>query len=984
MNMLDMQAQWIWCGGEIRPKNFYLYVRKSFSLSAEIRRARIRLTADSRYQLFVNGVFVARGPARCDRRWQCVDQWDIASTLQPGENVIAALVHHYGEWTFSYMLGRAGFLADIEVELSDGKVMRLGTDESWRVRPAAAWERKLPRMSIQLGYPEVYDSRKETQGWNSPLFDDSGWETATVLGPVGIEPWPDFLPREIPAMSNLPCMPAQVIDFGEVGNARTGHYIDLLRVVWNTSNAVAYLATFVWAPNETNAEIHAGSQEAIRLWVNGELLISHLVTRDPAPDQEIVAVQLKAGWNTVLAKIVQGEGQWHFYFRIEGNGSERLVYSSSRQVKPERADSSSAWWLIAPFESTDLQHGFESRYAPEDELDFVRSYMGKGGAEIRWISAGVTSESILTSVIMNREERFPHRGKAIENLDGLLGLGAPARVRPGPGHGCYAVIDFGEEVAGYPVIEVEGATGGEIIDLGYGEVMQMPDGEILRPSSGKIGILNPDRAGVHYADRYVCRAGRQRFQTFDKRAFRYLQLDVREVQQPLNVGPVSVILSTYPVEYLGRFSCSDTLLNRIWEVGRWTVQLNMEDAYTDCPWRERGQWWGDARVQALVNYYAFGDLKLVRNGLRQIAQSQTREGWTKGIYPTDWSYAILPTFTMLWVLSLWDYYEYSGDRITVKELFPAVELAMDCIGRFRGDHDLLRDVPHWLFVDWADVDTGGESASVNALYFSALRAAGALAAAVEQKSMSVACNDLANRVRAGMEKYLWDNGEYCFRDSLRNGGLSSKVSEQANCWAVAFGVASGETADGILEALFEKQLAAVRTGTPYFGFYVLNALAARGQYERSLGYIRKEWGKMLEWGATTWWEQWEPKASFCHGWSSGPTCFLQSEILGVRPAKPGWEEILIAPHPAGLQWADGKVPTPHGVISVRWEAGGEFAVQAEIPAPAIVTVPRMKNGVVTINVGRENRPVQANCLPDRSGHIAIVLSEPGTYRVLSS
>jgi hypothetical protein len=456
------------------------------------------------------------------------------------------------------------------------------------------------------------------------------------------------------------------------------------------------------------------------------------------------------------------------------------------------------------------------------------------------------------------------------------------------------------------------------------------------------------------------------------------------VKQPLAVGPVSVILSTYPVEYLGSFSCSDPLLNRIWDVGRWTVQLNMEDAYTDCPWRERGQWWGDVRVQALVNYYAFGDLKLVRNGLRQIAQSQTNEGWTKGIYPTDWSYAVLPTFTMLWIISLLDYYEYSGDRITVGELFPAVERAVDCLGRFRSDHDLLQNVPHWLFVDWADVDTVGESASVNALYFRALHAAAGLAATAGQGGKSVAYNILGSRVRAGMETYLWDGQKHCFRDSFKNGELSLKISEQANCWAVTFGVVSEATADAILTALFEKHHSTVHTGTPYFGFYILNALAAGGRHKRALEYMRTQWGAMLEWGATTWWEQWEPKASFCHGWSSGPTCFLQSEILGVKPAKPGWDEILIAPHPAGLQWAEGKVPTPHGMISVHWEVGSGFAVHIEIPAPAVVTVPRGKNGIVTVTAGEENRPMQAKRLHDRGGNIALMLSEPGTYRVYSA
>jgi alpha-L-rhamnosidase len=196
-------AQWIWCKGDARPKNFYLYVRKSFLTPGAITHATIRVTADSRYRLFVNGIPVARGPSRCDRRWQCLDQWDITPQIRPGTNVIAALVHHYGEWTFSYMLGRGGFFADMEVGLADGTVMHVVTDGSWRVQPARAWERNLPRMSIQLGYPEVFDARQAIDEWNDPAFDDGGWERATVLGPAGMEPWPQLVLRGLPAMKEI-------------------------------------------------------------------------------------------------------------------------------------------------------------------------------------------------------------------------------------------------------------------------------------------------------------------------------------------------------------------------------------------------------------------------------------------------------------------------------------------------------------------------------------------------------------------------------------------------------------------------------------------------------------------------------------------------------------------------------------------------------------------------------------------------------------
>jgi alpha-L-rhamnosidase len=978
----EWHARWIWCAGEAQPRNFYLYVRKTLTIPKAVRHADIMVTADSRYQLFVNGVRVARGPARCDRRWQCVDQWDITGDLVSGENVLAALVHHYGEWTFSYMLGRGAFLAESSIECVDGSTVVVATDDSWKVQRAQPWERSLPRMSIQLGYPEVYDARREIGDWLHAGYDDSGWQHATELGTPGIEPWSNFVPREIPPMSEYLMLPERVIDWGEVGPVSTGHYVDLLRVVWNTSNGVAYLATWIWAPREGQFDIHAGSQDAIKLWVNGVLVLSHLVERDPGPDQEIVPVLLRAGWNTVLAKIVQGEGQWHFYFRIEGAGRDALVYSDHKSDKP--VSSKGPWKIVGPFPCTGLHQGFDTVFPPEYEQRFDASYEGKNGAGITWITAGVTEESLLPSIAISREQRFPDRRNTITRPDGLLAPGTPTLVHPGAEYGTYVVIDFGKEVTGYPIIEIDGAAGGEIIDMGYGEALQNPDGEVLPPASDITGILNPDRSGVHYADRYICRPGKQRFETFDKRAFRYMQLDVRNLSTPIEVGPVHLNFSTYPVENRGAFSCSDTLLHRIWETGRWTVQLSMEDSYSDSPWRERAQWWGDVRIEALVSYYCFGDHLLVRQGLRHIAQSQNADGLTMAVYPTEWTGGLLPTYTLLWVISLLDYYEYTADIEFVRELLPVIHLAMGYFDRFRNTDGLLENVPHWLFVDWTGVETAGESASVNALYHGALLAAAALSREGGFPDQGSSYDNVADRVRSGMHAHLWNPAINLFHDSRIRGKLSARISEHANCWAIIFGVANDDMVQRIVESVFSKQLTTVRAATPYFSFYVLCALGKAGRHHEALDYIRNRWKRMLDWGATTWWETWEPKASLCHGWSSGPSYFLQAEILGIRAGAPGWNEIHVTPHPGDLAWARGRVATRHGDILVEWKSERDFSMTVTIPSPGLVSVPLRPERDVSCHSDVQEEAWHWERLNDDHQHARYKIHTPGTYRFHSS
>src|SRR5262245_56161319 len=156
------RGKWIWTTGEASPRNAYVHFRKAFTLERVPKAAHVHLTADSRYQLFVNGAFVGRGPVRSDRRWLYYDTWDVAPHLKAGRNVVAVLVHHYGEFTFQYMRGRGGLIAEIE---GDGGQLLAQTDATWRARRSGAWATGQPRMSIQLGFNEIYDARRALQGW---------------------------------------------------------------------------------------------------------------------------------------------------------------------------------------------------------------------------------------------------------------------------------------------------------------------------------------------------------------------------------------------------------------------------------------------------------------------------------------------------------------------------------------------------------------------------------------------------------------------------------------------------------------------------------------------------------------------------------------------------------------------------------------------------------------------------------------------------
>jgi predicted esterase len=88
---------------------------------------------------------------------------------------------------------------------------------------------------------------------------------------------------------------------------------------------VAYAHTTVTRPAEEQTVISVGSDDGVRLWVNGELVLDHAIDRAAQPDQELVPVTLRAGENRLLVKVDQGAGDWGFYLRVLKPGEARLL-----------------------------------------------------------------------------------------------------------------------------------------------------------------------------------------------------------------------------------------------------------------------------------------------------------------------------------------------------------------------------------------------------------------------------------------------------------------------------------------------------------------------------------------------------------------------------------------------------------------------------------------------------------------------------------
>src|SRR5829696_98526 len=198
-------------GGDLPPAEFSRALfRRVFDVDDVPHRAPLRLSADSRYVLWVNGTEVGRGPIRSQPRRLRYDEYDIAEHLQLGRNVLAILVTYYGHansfWQPVASSGVMGRDAQLVVEARIGEEW-LVTDEQWRVSRSRAWRALGADQSLDAVPVELLDARELDPAWIEPEFDDTTWVAATVVkathdGAFGesrppVDPYGAMLPRGI-------------------------------------------------------------------------------------------------------------------------------------------------------------------------------------------------------------------------------------------------------------------------------------------------------------------------------------------------------------------------------------------------------------------------------------------------------------------------------------------------------------------------------------------------------------------------------------------------------------------------------------------------------------------------------------------------------------------------------------------------------------------------------------------------------------------
>jgi alpha-L-rhamnosidase len=480
----------------------------------------------------------------------------------------------------------------------------------------------------------------------------------------------------------------------------------------------------------------------------------------------------------------------------------------------------------------------------------------------------------------------------------------------------YVVLDLGRTVHGRLSAEVTGSAG-SIVDIGWDERLATDyDRPLPYP-----GTLHPEWNQV---DSWILDGTTRSISTIDARAGRYI-LIAAWGDGPVRLDGIQIHEERYPADQLGEFTSSNPLLNQIWQLGVDTAQVNMTDAYAD-PWRERGQWWGDAYIVDHVNRVAFGETDLLMRGVNSMANALKKDD-SPGVAPNNNGLHMLD-YTMLWVHSLDEYLLQTDDVEVLNKTYPQLIQFMDHLSSFENPQTSLLDLPDRPWGETAYIDTFGhfsrygQSTALNAIYYSTLLNASEIALQKGEATDSTAWKNKADLIKDSLNTHLYLPSEHRYITHIFEGEPYAP-SAYSQAWPLAYGIVPPGEVDSVVESLLE--LLSTDPSYPnvniYGMYWVLEALARTGYIPEALGIIELYYGHLLDNGASTLWEHFNSylyhNASLSHGWGGAATWFLTTHVLGASSTGPNsW---IVKPAFTGVDTASGSLPLNDGILWVDWE-----------------------------------------------------------------
>ena len=508
------------------------------------------------------------------------------------------------------------------------------------------------------------------------------------------------------------------------------------------------------------------------------------------------------------------------------------------------------------------------------------------------------------------------------------------------------LIDYQEEVVGGVDIRLY-CTADTHIEVFYEET---PDAAMRREEYVSSWYRQPK-------DVFDLKPGGHILKNKGRRGYRYIGLFVSSSENVL-LNSVVALGGNWPLTERGSFKCSDERLDRIWDISRNTARACMQNFYEDGVKRDGLLWIGDFRIAFMAGWDAFGDASLARKSLLMIRDSQYATGaipaccadggghqhdresgitYMPGI-PVNLGGWVIINYLADYLCAIDEYILRTGDQSILPEIMESAEKTarfmlktsdLDTPGKWwideyetKKDESGQRYSIHHDCKNMPNMNIGSKGGVLCEMLMG-MQALVRLAKRAGSQQLLQWAEEMTDRLDRHIETHYREGLFHQYIDQVRQ--KAPQVSQNVTMRAILAGKEDKKGAERMARMLLPNMSFAL--------VWRVEALMKAGMKKEALRDIRAAWGKMIDMDSRTCWERldvpemnqthyYDAPGSYCHGWGAGPAYQLPEWILGVRPAKDGYEEIVVSPDLMDLDWAEGTIPAPEGEIFVRAEREG--------------------------------------------------------------
>lgn len=442
--------------------------------------------------------------------------------------------------------------------------------------------------------------------------------------------------------------------------------------------------------------------------------------------------------------------------------------------------------------------------------------------------------------------------------------------------GEFYIFDLGSEQTGLCEIDFDLEKECKA-ELGWGE--HLTDGR-CRTAVRNFAVEIKGKKGNNHVLNPVRRFGGRYFQIFVYGKATVNYLGIRPTPYPITEKP---------------FSLENELDNRIYKTCINTLRHCMHEHYEDCPWREQALYVLDSRNQMLCGYYAFEETDFAKASLGLITQGMRPDGILDLCYPSGVVIAI-PSFSLAFFTQMREHLDYTGDVNFISEKYPMMKKLISTFLNKDRENGLIENFygegRYWNFYEWSETMEGRFNETVRSIE-APINAFLSLALAdlsyIAKKLGHDADAEKYEAERTALNKALKDafyNEETKLFESFKDRHQGT-YSVLTNSLCLLCGAAEGVDKSVIFEILINNGTGntglKVVPNTLSMNSFRFDALLKNDEEKFApmiLNEIRTEYGKMLDRGATTFWEtslgeaDFDNAGSLCHGWSALPVYYF--------------------------------------------------------------------------------------------------------------